>query len=52
MHPDRSNWRDQAAYDYLDDLAARTSAGNACAAIPNISMTTRSSQENPRRGLI
>lgn len=22
MQPDRSNWRDQAAYDYLDDLAA------------------------------
>ena len=22
MQPGRSNWRDQAAYDYLDDLAA------------------------------
>jgi hypothetical protein len=22
MQPDRSNWRDQAAYDYLNDLAA------------------------------
>ncbi|WP_371683202.1 transcriptional regulator domain-containing protein, partial [Salipiger sp. D13] len=22
MQPDRSNWRDQSAYDYLDDLAA------------------------------
>ncbi|WP_425414306.1 transcriptional regulator domain-containing protein [Salipiger mucosus] len=22
MQPDRSNWRNQAAYDYLDDLAA------------------------------